>query len=1078
MTLSDVSIRRPVFTTMVALLLIVLGFIGLRGLGTDLFPDVSFPFVAVTTVYRGAGPAEIETQVSKPIEDAVAGISGIENIQSFSRENVSVVFVQFKLTMGLDRAVQEVRDKVSSIQNTLPREIDAPKVARIDVGAAPILTYAVSADISSSKLRQVIKDRLEPALAQLDGVAAVRIVGGEVREIRVDVDLDRAKSAGIAPAQIAERIGMENLDVPAGRLELGPTELNVRALGQFKSAEEIGQMPVVRNTQNGSFIRLNEVATVNDSVADRRTIARLNGKESVIVEVVKQAGSNTVEVAKSVKQKLAEVSPSMGNNFATSLLIDSSIYIEENAKEVWIALIFGGFMAVLIILMFLLDGRGTLISSLALPTSVFGTFFVMYVLGYTLNQMTMLALSLAIGLLIDDAVVVREAITHRLEQGESPKDAASKGTRDVFLAVLATTLSLVSVFVPVAFMPGIVGQFFKQFGMTMSAAVMISMFISFTLDPMLSSRFSKPLKKGHVKTENVVARVLRSMFEATERFYGRVLGWTLIHRWKTGGIMTLIIFASLAASSRLGNDFMAPEDRAQFLLELKLPEGSSVLESLERSKQAEVLMREIPEVTDMYSIIGANPDGFSGDANKVRMRVLTKLRADRIRSIPQIKDAAREKLKVLPATEIALFDPPQIEGVGDFFPMMIYVMGPDFETLTSEAKRLATVLKELKGDKGQSLAADVRIITNPPKPELAVSIDRSRAQDTGLTSAMLGMQMRLAMNGQVAGKLREGSLETEIVVRLAEKDRSTPELIKSMDIFTPTGIRPVSEVATVEIKETPSVIEHFNRERRVMVIASPADGASLGEVAVLLKKKLAAEPPPAGYSFFYDGQMKVLDEQNSAFAWVLGLALAFVYMVLASQFESFKHPLTIGVGVVLGLIGALLGLVISGWSITLGASIGLVLVVGLVTKNAILLVDQILQNLRAGQELNEAILNAGPRRLRPILMTSAAMAIGMVPTAVGRGQGFEFRAPMAVAVIGGVLTSTFLTLFAVPLVFAVLEKLTPKSLRITKVDDDDSGSGSAASGHGGGGGGGGGDQRAAANTLPEHAAAKVAASAP
>ncbi|MBL9037167.1 MAG: efflux RND transporter permease subunit [Archangium sp.] len=1036
MTLSDVSIKRPVFTTMLALFLVVLGIIGLRRLGTDLFPDVSFPFVVVSTVYRGAGPAEVESQISKPIEDAVAGISGVENIQSFSRENVGIVFVQFNLTMSLDRAVQEVRDKVASVQNLLPRDADVPKVARIDLGASPVLTYAVSADMRSSALRQMLKDKLEPALAQLDGVAAVRVVGGEVREVRVDVDLDKAKSAGIAPAQIAERIGMENMDVPAGRLELGPTELGVRALGQFKAVEEIEMLPITRSSQTGTFVRLGEVATVTDGVADRRTIARLNGKEAVVIEVIKQPGSNTLEVANQVKQKMSTIGPAMGSNFAASLLIDSSTYIEENAKEVWVALVFGGLMAVLIILMFLLDGRGTIISSLALPTSVIGTFFVMYVLGYTLNQMTMLALSLAIGLLIDDAVVVREAITHRLEQGESPKDAASNGTRDVFLAVLATTLSLVAVFVPVSFMPGIVGQFFKQFGITISVAVLISMFISFTLDPMLSSRFSKRLDKGHTSHENVVARVLRSMFERTEAGYGRVLAWTLTHRWKTAGITLAVIVASLAAASRLGNDFIAPEDRSQFIAELTLPEGASVSESMARAEEAEQLVRQVPEVTDVYTIVGANPDGFSGDANKVRMRVLTVLRAERKRSIPQLKEDVRQRLVGLPAVTVALMDPPQIEGLGDFFPMMIYAMGPDFQVLTREAERVADIMRTMRNRDGKAMASDVRIVTNPPKPELAVAIDRARAQDTGLTSAMLGMQMRLAMNGQLAGKLREGSVETDIMVRLREEDRATPEQLRTMDVFTPTGVRAVSDVATLEMKETPSVIEHFNRERRVMVIASPGDGVSLGEVAQAIKAKLAAEPGPPGYSFFYDGQMKTLDEQNEAFGLVFILAFVFVYMVLASQFESFKHPFTIMVSVPLALIGALLGLLVGGWSITLGAMIGLILLMGLVTKNAILLVDQILQNLRAGEDLNTASLNAGPRRLRPILMTSAAMAIGMVPTAVGRGMGFEFRAPMAVAVIGGVITSTFLTLLVVPLVFAVFEKLTPPSLRIGKDTPD------------------------------------------
>jgi multidrug efflux pump subunit AcrB len=685
--------------------------------------------------------------------------------------------------------------------------------------------------------------------------------------------------------------------------------------------------------------------------------------------------------------------------------------------------------------MFLLDVRGTMISSLALPTSVIGTFFVMYALGYTLNQMTMLALSLAIGLLIDDAVVVREAITHRLEKGESPADAASNGTKDVFLAVLATTLSLVAVFVPVAFMPGIVGMFFKQFGFTISAAVLISMFISFTLDPMLSARFSKKLEHGGHGSENFLARGLRNLFEGTERFYGRVLAWTLRNRLATAFITLSIIAGSLMAASTLGNDFMVPQDRATMIVQLKLPEGSSVKESQERALQAEGILRELSDITDIYAIIGADPNGLGGDANTVRMRLLTKLRAERSMGLQQLKSVVRERLSALPATEIAVIDPPDIEGLGDFFPIMIYVMGPEFDGLTTEANRIADVMRNLKTAKGDPMVTDIRVVTNPPKPELAIDIDRARASDTGLSAAALGMQLRMAMNGAVAGKLRQGSQETEIVVRLQEKDRANPESLASLEVFTPSGPRAIGDVASISIKETPSVIEHFNRERRVMVLGAPSAHASLGEVANTLKERLDVEPPPEGYSLFFDGQMKILAEQNSAFLLVIVLAFAFVYMVLASQFESFKHPFTIMLSVPLALVGALLALVVTGWSITLGAMIGLILLMGLVTKNAILLVDQMLQNLREGQSLDEAILNAGPRRLRPILMTSAAMAIGMVPTALGRGQGFEFRAPMAISVIGGVLTSTFLTLFVVPLVFAVFEKLTPKAFRIKRQKD-------------------------------------------
>src|SRR5947209_4216301 len=456
MSLSDVAIKRPVFTSMMSVCLLVLGVMGLKRLGTDLFPDVSFPVVTVTTVYRGAGPGEIETQVVKPIDDAVAGISGIDKIHSFSRENAGVVFVQFKPSESLDRAVQEVRDKVALATGKLPKDADAPVISRVDIGAAPILTYAASAKLPSQRLRKLIEDRLQPALQQLEGVAEVRVTGGDVREIQVDVDLDKGKAAGTSPFEIAQRIGAENLNLPAGRLSLGPTELTVRTLGEFQNVEEIQNLPVA-TSRNGSQVRLGEVARVTDGVAERRTIARLNGQDAVIVEVVKQPGSNTVQVA--------------------------------------------------------------------------------------------------------DAVVVREAITHRLDKGEDPATAASKGTKEVGLAVLATTLTLVAVFVPVAFMPGIVGQFFKQFGLTISAAVLISLFISFTLDPMLSARLAKQRKPGEVRKEVAVARALRLAFEATERGYERVLRLVLRHKWISFGVTVLVTVAVFAGTSGLRSEFLAVEDR-------------------------------------------------------------------------------------------------------------------------------------------------------------------------------------------------------------------------------------------------------------------------------------------------------------------------------------------------------------------------------------------------------------------------------------------------------------------------------------------------------------------------------------
>jgi multidrug efflux pump subunit AcrB len=542
---------------------------------------------------------------------------------------------------------------------------------------------------------------------------------------------------------------------------------------------------------------------------------------------------------------------------------------------------------------------------------------------------------------------------------------------------------------------------------------------------MLSARFAKQRLPGEVHRDNPVAAVFRALFAWVERSYGVMLGWVLRHKIITSVLTLGVIAGSVFGASGLGAEFTPVEDRSQFMIDLTLRDGSALGETEARVVEAEDLVRKIPEVNDVYSIVGLN-----GDVNKARLRVLTKKKDQRLRGIQALKDDARALLTpALPATQIALLDPPMVENAGDFFPVMLRVLGPDLEVVLAEARRLEKVLLGYPG------TADVRVDYSPPRPELQVRINRERAQDLDLTAASLAMQLRLAMNGAEVGKLREGDDETPIVVRLAEADRATPDKVRQLDVFSPRGVRSVEEVATLETRDGPSVVERHNRQRQV-AIYSNLNGAALGDVATALKAAVAAQPLPVGYSVVYDGQLKLLDEQNDAFVIAFLLAFVFVYMVLASQFESFKHPFTIMVSVPLALIGALLSLVVTGFNLSLGAMIGVILLMGLVTKNAILLVDGALQNLRAGMDLDTALLKAGPRRLRPILMTSAAMAIGMLPTALGKGVGSEFRSPMAIAVIGGVITSTFLTLLVVPVVFAFFEQLTPRGLRVKKEEPE------------------------------------------
>ncbi|MBS2024234.1 MAG: efflux RND transporter permease subunit, partial [Deltaproteobacteria bacterium] len=649
--------------------------------------------------------------------------------------------------------------------------------------------------------------------------------------------------------------------------------------------------------------------------------------------------------------------------------------------------------------------------------------FVMFLFNYTLNQMTLLALSLAIGLLIDDAVVVREAITHRLDKGEDPMTAASKGTAEVGLAVLATTLTLVAVFVPVAFMPGIVGQFFKQFGITISAAVLVSLFISFTVDPMLSARLAKQRKPGEVIKENAVAKFFREAFEATERAYEKLLGMVLRHKWISLGIALAITVGTFKLTAGLKGEFVSPEDRNQLIVDLQLPDAASLEQTTARAAEAEAKVKSIPELRSVYTIVGPN-----GEVNKAKLRLIFTHKETRTRSTIEIKDPLREMRKGMPATRVFVSGPPGIEGVGDFFPVMVRIIGPDTKVLNEKGQWIADFLKSMQTKDGAPKTADVKVDSNPPKAELQIELDRQRAADLGIAAAQIATQMRLAVDGDVAAKLREGKDEYDIRVRLQESDRSSPQRISSMDLFTPRGTRALSDVATVSLQDGPSVIEHENRERQIGVYSQLAAGAALGEIAQDLRQLVKDNPLPPGYSIVYDGQMKTFDEQNAAFAGVFILAFIFIYMVLASQFESFKHPFTILTSLPLALIGARLALMLTHRNLSLGAMIGIILLMGLVTKNAILLVDGTLQNLRNGDSVDEALLKAGPRRLRPILMTSIAMAIGMVPTAVGKGMGSEFRSPMAIGVIGGVITSTVLTLIVVPIIFSGFEWVSVKNI--------------------------------------------------
>lgn len=1014
MGLSAIAIRRPVFVVMVTLGFLVLGAVGFSRLGTDLFPDVSFPVVAINVPYPGASPSEVESQVTRPIEDVVVGVNGIDRVRSFSRDSLSTVIVFFTLSTPIQDAATQVRERVAQIRAKLPKETLEPSIGRLDVSAAPILTYTVSGERSLSEIRKFAEDVIKPGLEQVTGVALVEVEGGAEREMSVLLDRARIDALHLDSLSILQRLSAANMTVPAGRFDEGAREIAVRTVAEFDDVEDV-RNTVVASAPDGSVVRLRDIADVVDGFKEMRTRIRVNGEEAVSFAVRKNGGENTVAVSDAVTEELEKLAKTFPADIKLARIVDQSRFVKDNAKQVQGHIVFGGIMAILVILFFMLDLRSTLISSVALPTSVIATFFAMYLLDFTLNMMTLLALSLAIGLLIDDAVVVRENIFKHIERGKDPYTAALDGTREVALSVFACTLTVIAVFLPVAFVGGMVGQFFRQFGITISCAVALSLLVAFTLDPMLSARFSKPTHEKS-NTWDWLKRPIVRMFDAIDVLYKDTLRWALNHKLLVGlaSIGSLVFMGFIAGL--MGNEFVNAEDRAQFVVELETPAGTSFAETARLSALAEEELKKHPEILTVYATLGP-----SGQPNAARWRVVTTPKLGREVSLPELKDVARKAaLLAGPGVKINVTDPPFVEGAQAEAPIMIQVRGNDYRDIQRVAGQVGDILRSTPG------IDDVQIKFSPGRPELQVKLDDERLADQRLVTAQVAMALRASMEGEEAGKVRQGKDEIPIRVRLAEGDRDSALEVGQLTLQTPKGPVKLSDVAELVRDEGPQVIEREDRSRQIQVWAAPR-GRPLGDLVKEFEPKIRALDMAPGMTIAYDGQIRLMNETNANMGLALLLGALFIYIVLASQFESFIHPVTIMLTLPLAFVGAFVALFLAGQTMAMGALIGIILLMGLVTKNAILLVDRAIVRVREqGEAPYQAILEAGPERLRPILMTSAAMVLGMLPTAISQGEGSEFRAPMAIAIIGGVISSTLLSLVVVPAFYLAIENLKAK----------------------------------------------------
>ncbi len=1010
MWISDTSIKRPVFATMVIMSFMVLGIVSMTRLGIDLFPDVNFPFVNVNVVYPGAGPEEVETLVTRPIEDAVVGINGVKRVVSTSTEGIARVGVELRLEVDPQAATAEVREKVAAIRYKLPQEIEDPTIQRFDVAALPIMVYAVGSSQPSDVTRRQVEDDLKPLLEQIDGVAAVEVNGGEVREIQINLDPRRLEALNLPLSQVAAKLAAENLDVPGGQVKREGRAISIRTKGEFDTLSEIED--VILRSDAGSAVRLRHVGTVVDGYEDKTSTTRLDGADAVSFSVRKQSGANTVEIADRVDSTLAKLAPKFPALQIRPVHNDAD-FIKENVKDVRSHIVFGGLMAVLIIFVFMRDWRSTLISALALPTSVIATFFFMWAVGFTINMMTLMALSLVIGILIDDAVVVRENIYRHMEHGEDAFTAARRGTAEIGLAVMATTFTILAVFLPVGFMTGIVGQFFKSFALTIAFAVAMSLLVAFTLDPMLSSRFVRYIPPEE-RARTRVGRVLEAwgrFYDRIDRGYHRVLGWAVRNPWKVIGVAAVVFFASLSTLGIIGTEFVPQEDRGEFEVITELPAGTSFEQSVELIAAIERQVKSIPEVRQIFSTVGVNDDPL-----RANLKVKTSPKHERERGLLDIKADARRRVAEVPLTKSIVTDPEFMQGAPTEAPLNVFLRGDDIAELQRYSDEIVAKIRQVPG------AVDVDSTLESGQPEMVARVNRAVAADLGFDVSSVAMQLRAMVEGVVPTRLREGDKEYDIRVRLAPEFRNDFQAIARAPLYSPRGaLVRTSDIVSMEPGIGPTNIDREQRRRQAKIGIELTD-RPLGDVSADVQKVMESMGLPPSIEWGFAGDVELMQESAAAMGLAMILAIAFIYIVLASQFESFAEPFLIMLSLPLAVVGALLAILVTGNNIGMPAMIGMVMLMGLVTKNAILLIDMTNHYVSEGMAVEDAILTAGPIRLRPILMTTFAMILGMLPSALGRGEGGEFRAPISIATIGGLITSTGLTLIVVPVAYLLLSR--------------------------------------------------------
>jgi HAE1 family hydrophobic/amphiphilic exporter-1 len=1021
MSIFELSIKRPVFISTIIIALVVFGIVSFPKIGLDMFPGVDPPVATVLTVYPGAGPETVEKEVTKKIEDALSELSGIDQLKSISVENVSQVIVMFDFKVNTDQAVQDVRDKVSRAAALLPKDAETPTVEKLDLGAEPILTITVSGPGDVGEVTEIAKKRIKEPLQAVPGVGSVDIIGGAEKEIKVWVNPFELDAAGLAVTDLIDALKANNLEFPGGRFKTEGSELSVRVDGDVRSADDIAALPIFDS--GGKTVRVRDVARVEESVEERRSRAVSSGKETVTLLVRKQTGSNSVAAAFQAKARLAEIQQSLQKGWKATVVADQTLVTKASFHAVWFDMIFGGVLAVLIVFLFLRNIRSTIIAALALPVSVVGTFTVIHALGFTFNMLTMLALTLSIGLLIDDAIVVIENIYRHLEEGKSPKQAALDGAKEIGLAVLATTLSIVAVFLPAALSGGVIGIMLKEFGITVVTAVMISLLVSFTLTPMLSAH----LLGGH--KSRAFYRFIERILDAIDRGYRRIIGFALSNRMVILIIAGGVFAATIYTARYVHMSFIPSYDKGCISVFIKLPPDSS-LENTEAYavKIGDKIQNAFKEVKYTVVKVGADKQETQYKA-EVYLQLTDKLA--RKKTHLQMVEDVRTLLADVKDADITVKEPGITSAGGALGNALIQfnLKGSDLKLLEETGNRMIAALSKNRRFKDLSLSVE------GGKPEMELVVDHERAVGLGVPTVQIGRAVAALVGGADASKLRSGADEINVRVRLDEQYRKSSGQFEGLKVRSSKGtLISLESVARFEPKTGPSKIDRESRQRQITVLANLSGGLSLSEAQGIVEdtsKQVLKQLGSNDIAVDWGGEARMLGKSAGEFKITMLLAIILIYMVLAAQFESWSHPLTIMISLPLSVIGAFIAILLTGGVISIISMIGMLLLMGLVTKNAILLVDYTnTLRRRDGMSRTEALLKAGPTRLRPILMTTFAMVLGMIPLALSHNWGAETRAPMAAAVIGGLIASTLLTLVVVPVIYTLVDGASERVARL------------------------------------------------